>query len=120
MGAGPAPIQARIFRNLLLMVGPVFDPEVGHEGEAADFAAEAAEPFGCGVVRVVEEVVGSGVAADRDGVHLADADVALVALPAGVEFATEGVGLAALDLDPFGTRSAGLARADRAVRCGGQ
>ena len=120
-GRGQAATQVLVFRNLLLSLAClVFDPEVGHEGEAADLAAEAAEPFGRGLVRIVEEVVGSGVAADRDAVELTDTDFALVALPTGVEFATKGVGLAALDVDPLGTCSAGLPRTDRAVRCGRQ
>ena len=70
--------------------GFVFDPEVGHEGEATDFAAEPAQPPGRGMVGVVEEVVAGRVPADRNTINLADSHVALIASPALVEFAPEG------------------------------
>ena len=76
----------------------VLHPEVGHEGEAADLAAEAAEPLDRGVVGIVKEVVSGRVAADRDGIGLADPHAALVACPTVVELAAEGVGGGALDL----------------------
>jgi hypothetical protein len=98
----------------------VFDAEVGHEGVAADFAAELLEPAGGGVVRVVEEVVAGGVAADGNSVPLADADLGLVALPAGVEFAAEGIGLGALDLHALGAGAAGLTWSEDAVGVWGE
>ena len=88
--------------------GLLFDTEIGHEGEAADLAAELAEPVGGGVIGIGEEVVAGAVAADRDGIRLADPDLILVAMPAGVEFATEAVGLGTLDGDAFGAGATGL------------
>lgn len=121
MAAGPAAIQVRILRNLLLSVAClVFDAEVGHEGEAADFAPELFEPTGGGVVGVVEEVVAGGVAADRNAVPLPHADLTLIALPAGVEFAAEGFGPGAFDLHSFRAGAAGLPRSDGAVGGRGQ
>ena len=78
-------------------------------------AAELAEPVGRGVVGIFEEVVAGGVAADGDGVRLADADVVPVAGPAGVEFAAEAVGFGAFDGEACGAGAAGLPRTEGAV-----
>ena len=121
MAAGPAAIQVRILRNLLLSVaGFVFDLEVGREGEASDFAAEALQPAGGGVVGVGKKMVSLGIAADGDAVQGADADLFLIALPAGVEFFAQGVGTVAFDEHTFRTGAAGLAGSDGSVGGGGE
>ena len=121
MASGPAAIQVRILWNLLLSVaGFVFDAEVGHEGEAADFATEPFQPTGGGVVGVGKKVISLGIAADRNAVPCTDADVVLIALPTGIEFLAQAVGAGALDEHAFRACAAGLARSDRSIGCGGE